>query len=601
MKSSTVRYLLFALIVLLAVLFVPTFTTAQGPHPPIPHTLENREDCLSCHETGRAGAQPIPENHSGVREDVCLVCHQPAEMATMPLPIPHTLEGFENCAVCHPATGSGAPSFIPGEMSAASEEYPPIPHKLEEREDCLECHQEGDDLAPKIPDDHDGLANNECQNCHQSQEMIAQAAAEATPLASVAVPVGPIPTPIAHPPAEAGVNGCFDCHVTDQDNDLVEGASRWERSIHAERDVTCVDCHGGDPAATDQEAAKSTAAGYIGVPDRIDVPALCASCHADVSAMRQYDLPTDQYAKYQESIHGLKLAEGDSNVATCADCHNDHLVLKANDPASSVYPATIPEMCASCHADEALMAPYEIATNQFALYQDSVHGHALLDKQNFRAPNCATCHGTHGAAPPGFDEVANVCGSCHSATQDYYLASAHASLSDKTPECVTCHGRYDVSKPSEEMFLGDEERHCGSCHEPDSKYGQMAQELYESIETAAQAYEDAEAAIGRVRDVGMLASPLEGRLREANTALITSRAAQHALDLEKVHERTETAREVAAEVIIGAEEAVAESLFRRQAMMIAVAAIGIIIIALYLLKRELDRRLELADSLEGAD
>jgi len=41
-----------------------------------------------------------------------------------------------------------------------------------------------------------------------------------------------------------------------------------------------------------------------------------------------------------------------------------------------------------------------------------------------------------------------------------------------------------------------------------------------------------------------------------------------------------------------AEAAIAESVFRRQAMVIAVAIIIVIIVALYFLKRELDRRLE---------
>ena len=41
-----------------------------------------------------------------------------------------------------------------------------------------------------------------------------------------------------------------------------------------------------------------------------------------------------------------------------------------------------------------------------------------------------------------------------------------------------------------------------------------------------------------------------------------------------------------------AEAAVAESIFRRRAMIIAVAAIALTIVALYLLKRELDRQLD---------
>jgi hypothetical protein len=308
--------------------------------------------------------------------------------------------------------------------------------------------------------------------------------------------------------------------------------------------------------------------------------------------MRQYDLPTDQYAKYKESTHGIRLAEGDPNVATCFDCHGGHQILKANDPASSVYPVNVPAMCASCHADKELMAPYGIPTNQFDLYRQSVHGHALLDKQDFRAPTCAVCHGTHGAAPPGFQEVANVCGSCHAATQDHFLKSPHANGGDDTPKCVTCHGRYDVSEPSEALYVGAEPRHCGACHSPDSPGGQVAQSLYDTITAAAQAYNEADTAIQAAQQVGMLVSPLEGQLRQANTNLITARAAQHTLNIDLVREQTESARATAKEVKADAETAVAESIFRRQAMVIAVAVIGLTIVALFLLKRELDRQLE---------
>jgi hypothetical protein len=90
----------------------------------------------------------------------------------------------------------------------------------------------------------------------------------------------------------------------------------------------------------------------------------------------------------------------------------------------------------------------------------------------------------------------------------------------------------------------------------------------------------------------MLVAPLEGRLREANTSLITARAAQHTLDIDLVREQTDNARATADEVQASANAAMAESLFRRRAMVIAVAVIGLIVVALYLLKRELDRQLE---------
>ena len=241
----------------------------------------------------------------------------------------------------------------------------------------------------------------------------------------------------------------------------------------------------------------SPEAGYLGPLPKDRIPGLCGSCHTRVDLMRPFDLPTDQLDQYWQSQHGQALLEGDPNVATCFDCHDGHRVLKTSDPASEVYPSNEPAMCAGCHADEALMAPYDIPTDQYDLYQESVHGEALLQEQNLRAPTCSTCHGTHGAAPPGFQQVANVCGQCHTATQDYYMEGAHRTgmTGEAAPRCVTCHGRYDVMPATRELFVGTEERHCGSCHPPDSEIGGQVEAMYQALKEADEAYEQAEATI----------------------------------------------------------------------------------------------------------
>ena len=50
---------------------------AEGPMV-IPHSLEGKDDCLMCHETGAGEAAKIPTDHSGRTSDVCTACHQPA-------------------------------------------------------------------------------------------------------------------------------------------------------------------------------------------------------------------------------------------------------------------------------------------------------------------------------------------------------------------------------------------------------------------------------------------------------------------------------------------------------------------------------------------
>jgi hypothetical protein len=514
MKHVTLR---IGLIVALCLLILSLFWLAQPTlavlQPPIPHPLEGRDNCLSCHEEGVGGAPKVPDNHTGRNNQSCTACHQLAENVVAPPQIPHTLEDRENCLVCHVEAGEGA-----------------------------------------------------------------------SPQEETSTP--PPPAPIEYPESEGDANSCLECHqrLGGRSELAVTG---WQESIHAERGVICAACHGGDPNSDDPEMAMSPEAGFIGKPDRTDIPALCGSCHANVDMMRQYDLPTDQLAKYQESFHGQRLAEGDRKVATCFDCHDGHATRETNDPRASVYRLNVPALCGSCHADEAYMAEYNIPTDQYQLYQESVHGHALLDEQDTRAPNCADCHGTHGAAPPGFAEVSNVCGSCHSATQDYYLEGAHNSEADDTPRCVTCHGRYDVQEPGEHMFTGDEQRQCGSCHDPDSEAGRTVLRLYEALTGADDSLAAAENQVAQAGSLGMIIAEEENLIAEARTRLITARAAQHTVSVETVQAETEAAVALSRQASEQAEAAITENRNRRLGMIVALVIDALVIVSLVFIRREL--------------
>ncbi|MFQ6057299.1 MAG: cytochrome c3 family protein [Anaerolineae bacterium] len=595
----------------------PEATTPPLVPPPIPHSLEGRDACLACHEAGVGGAPQVPKDHAGRTNDICQNCHQPAVVAAPTTPveptatitptspaappqIPHPVAGRELCLSCHETGVGGAPQFpadhagrsnegcqfchqpiATAQPTAAQAGPPTIPHSLEGRDNCRMCHETGVGGAPQFPADHADRTNDTCQGCHQPAAM-----AQPTPTPTPTTPPRPLPTPIQYP-FTPGQNTCLDCHkALGGKHEKITTA--WQGSIHASRGIRCPDCHGGDPAASDAGAAMSPQAGYIGVPAKADIPSLCGSCHARVELMRQYDLPIDQYAKYLESQHGQLLTQGDQRVATCFDCHDGHGTREVNDPSTSVYPTNVPGLCASCHSDKGFMRPYGIPTNQYELYKESVHGIALLKKQDLRAPSCATCHGTHGAAPPGFEEVASVCGGCHTATQDYYLQGRHGAKAPGMPECVTCHGHHDVMVPSEEMFLGDQPRHCGSCHAPDTPIGGIVADMYQALAGAAGAVEEAEAMVARAAARGLIVTVEEERLREAKTSLTIARAAQHTVQLATAENKTEEARSIATEVRDRAEKAIAETVFRRQAMVVAVASIALISGLLYYAKRQLD-------------
>ena len=71
------------------------------------------------------------------------------------------------------------------------------------------------------------------------------------------------------------------------------------------------------------------------------------------------------------------------------------------------------------------MKQYGIPTDQFAKYNTSVHHDALAVRGDLSAPTCTTCHGNHGAVPPGVDKVQNVCANCHVFQAQMYTTSSH--------------------------------------------------------------------------------------------------------------------------------------------------------------------------------
>jgi len=515
--------------------------------PTVPHTAEGLEDCLACHDADQA--LPFPEDHAGRENETCLACHK----------------------------------------VDVSESFPAVPHPTEGREDCLLCHATG--AVKPFPPDHEGRESASCLACHQAGGAEAPTAVP-EPTATLPPSIEVVPTPI-HEPVMFEENSCISCH-RELGGTHEQITADWSESVHAQQGVGCVSCHGGDPTQEDAEAAMSQEAGYLGPLAKDRIPGLCGSCHTRVDLMRPYGLPTDQLDQYWQSQHGQALLEGDPNVATCFDCHDGHRVLKTSDPASEVYPSNEPAMCAGCHSDESLMASYDIPAGQYELYRESVHGTALLEEQNLRAPTCSVCHGKHGATPPGFEQVANVCGQCHAATQDYYKQGAHRSgmTGEAAPRCVTCHGMHEIMPATRDLFVGTEEGRCGSCHPPGSEAGGQVEAMHKALTEADEAFKEAEDVIASATEQRLIMAEQEELLQRAHTPLIESRALQHTVDLEQVETKAEESLTLSQQAQASAEEALAGLDTRRLGMIVALAVILVTIVALVLIKLELDRDLE---------
>jgi hypothetical protein len=252
----------------------------------------------------------------------------------------------------------------------------------------------------------------------------------------------------AQSPAQTRPATCIECHP--------EQAEQSANSVHRNA-LRCQDCHGGpsvyeltaeqqqifllDCNLTSQPAGFDHGESFGGQIARTAVLELCGTCHGDIAKMNPYGLRTDQLRAYWLSGHGKRLkASGDDRVAVCIDCHGTHDVLSKADARSRTHFSNVPATCGRCHGDAALMADYLIPAEIVEQYRHSVHGINLLEKGDAGSPNCATCHGSHAAAPPGFAEVGFVCGQCHKQIEEYVLGSIHGRISVMS-RCTGCHGK----------------------------------------------------------------------------------------------------------------------------------------------------------------
>ncbi len=159
------------------------------------------------------------------------------------------------------------------------------------------------------------------------------------------------------PPAD----GCTQCHAG-LSTALAQPVTAFRDDIHRERGFSCANCHGGDATARTKGAAKDPARGYRGSIGRADVIQVCTKCHSDAAFMRGFApaLRVDQAAEYATSVHGKRLARGDTKVAICTSCHQTHGIRAVKDARSPVYPLNVAATCAVCHGNADHMRGYTL-------------------------------------------------------------------------------------------------------------------------------------------------------------------------------------------------------------------------------------------------
>jgi predicted CXXCH cytochrome family protein len=243
---------------------------------------------------------------------------------------------------------------------------------IEENEPCLACHS-NPDIVIEFPDGstatgHIGVTSFSrsvhgqeemtCSGCHPDHEEYPHPTITAASSREFTLQLNEI---------------CADCHPHQEEKNLdsVHAAALSEGNLDA---AVCVDCHGAHDTLSLHEA-------------RVAIAATCRNCHASV------------YDEYVTSAHGKALTEEqNTDVPTCVDCHGVHNV---ESPHTTEFRLQSPNLCASCHADEELMAKYDISTDVFETYVADFHGSTVTLFEQ-RSPDaetnkavCYDCHGVH--------------------------------------------------------------------------------------------------------------------------------------------------------------------------------------------------------------
>jgi hypothetical protein len=385
-------------------------------------------------------------------------------------------------------------------------------------------------------------------------------------------------------------NTCLDCHGA-LDPPLQVTEQQFASDIHSQKGLTCASCHGGDPTKGDMDAM-SKAAGFRGKIGRKDVPVLCGRCHSDGAFMRKYNpsLRTDQLSQYKTSVHGKLFAKGDAKVAVCIDCHGVHGLRPASDMRSKVHPLNIAQTCARCHADAAYMKGYSIPTDQFAKYSTSVHHDALVVRGDLSAPTCTTCHGNHGAAPPGVDTVQNVCSKCHVFQDQMFEKSTHkvAFQSAGLPGCVVCHGNHDISHPTDAKLSSGPQAVCMQCHTPGDTCDQDRAEILGGLTRLDDAIRGADKLLGVAESSGMEVSQARLDEDQARDALTKARVTIHSFKKELVEQDIQEGLKIAAKNLQAGQAALAERDYRRKGLGFALVFILLTVLGLFLYIRQIE-------------
>ncbi len=285
-------------------------------------------------------------------------------------------------------------------------------------------------------------------------------------------PVAAAPASAVQPQTQAPTDEtCLACHSQEANQVTLESGETlslyvnpdaFGQSVHGQNEVACASCHADITSFPHPEKTAKTLRDVA-----LQYSQTCEQCHSEKST------------ETKGSVHGLAHAAGNTNAATCSDCHNPH----EQKPVAELTKVDIANTCAQCH------------NAIFETYKTSIHGSALIGEGNTDVATCTDCHGVHDIQSASSVEFRNftpqLCSKCHTdpAVMDKYglstevlntyVADFHGTtvtlFQSTSPDhptnkavCTDCHGVHDIRKVDDPQYgIAMKENllvKCQNCH-----------------------------------------------------------------------------------------------------------------------------------------
>lgn len=151
------------------------------------------------------------------------------------------------------------------------------------------------------------------------------------------------------PPAtESAESSCVACHQNLPQTFVGHTFDDWKDSPHAQRGISCHDCHGGDPTEPGAPQAHQGVRASNDPESRLyftRIPATCGDCHRKELANFKESV---HFARLQETgqgpncitCHGsmaISIPEPEELSSTCRACHNERLGIQPDEPLKARF------------------------------------------------------------------------------------------------------------------------------------------------------------------------------------------------------------------------------------------------------------------------